>query len=216
MPDPGSGGHGTGDRQDRRALFEQEVERLMDRLYGTALRLTGNRDDAEDVVADAVGKAWSKLDELRDTDALEGWLFRILNNTFVSHWRRRRAQWEVEQEMAEGVDVENFSLFHKLHQPFLLWWGTPEQQFLNDVLQEDIQRALDSLPDAFRVTVVMVDVQGYSYDETSELLAVPVGTVRSRLSRGRSLLQKALWAQAADAGLVRGPSSAQRNEGEAP
>jgi RNA polymerase sigma factor (sigma-70 family) len=216
MPDPGSGGQGTGDRQDRRALFEQEVERLMDRLYGTALRLTGNPDDAEDVVADAVGKAWSKLDDLRDLEALEGWLFRILNNTFVSHWRRRRTQAEVEQEVAEGVDVENFSLFHKLHQPFLLWWGTPEQQFLNDVLQEDLQKALDSLPDAFRIAVVLVEVQGYTYEEVSTLLEIPVGTVRSRLSRGRSLLQKALWHQAAEAGLVQGETSAQRNDGDTP
>ena len=174
----------------------------MDRLYGTALRLTGNPDDAEDVVAEAVGKAWSKLDDLRDLESMEGWLFRILNNSFVSLWRRRKTRDEVEREAVETSDAGGFSLFQQLHQPFLLWWGTPEQQFLNDVLQEDLQKALDALPDGFRVVIVLVEVQGYTYEEVSGLLEIPVGTVRSRLSRGRALLQKALWKQASEAGLV--------------
>lgn len=216
MPEPGTERQEAGDQQERRAHFEQEVERLMDRLYGTALRLTGNPDDAEDVVAEAVGKAWSKLDDLRDLQAMEGWLFRILNNTFVSLWRRRRTQSEVEQEEPDGIDADNFSLFHKLHQPFLLWWGTPEQQFLNDVLQEDLQAALDKLPDAFRVAIVLVEVQGYTYEEASALLEIPVGTVRSRLSRGRSLLQKALWKQAVEAGLVPAGTPAGRHAGDTP
>jgi len=176
----------------------------MDRLYGTALRLTGNPDDAEDVVAEAISKAWSSLDDLRDIQSMDGWLFRILNNTFVSFWRRRRTRDEVEREAVETSDAEGFSLFQQLHQPFLLWWGTPEQQFLNDVLQEDLQKALDSLPDGFRVVIVLVEVQGYTYDEVSGMLEIPVGTVRSRLSRGRALLQKALWKQASEAGLVQG------------
>ncbi len=204
MPDPGSGGQGKDDRRQRRALFEQEVVRLMDRLYGTALRLTGNPDDAQDVVAEAVSKAWSKLDDLRDLESMEGWLFRILNNAFVSQWRRRRTRDEVEREAVETSDAGDFSLFQQLHQPFLLWWGTPEQQFLNDVLQEDLQKALDALPDGFRVAIVLVEVQGYTYEEVSALLEIPVGTVRSRLSRGRALLQKALWQQASEAGLVHG------------
>ncbi|OOG27829.1 RNA polymerase subunit sigma-24 [Thioalkalivibrio denitrificans] len=214
MPDPGSGGQGTDDRQQRRALFEQEVVRLMDRLYGTALRLTGNPDDAEDVVAEAVSKAWSKLDDLRDLESMEGWLFRILNNSFVSLWRRRKTRDEVEREAVETSDAGGFSLFQQLHQPFLLWWGTPEQEFLNDVLQEDLQKALDALPDGFRVVIVLVEVQGYTYEEVSALLEIPVGTVRSRLSRGRALLQKALWHQASEAGLVHGRRPSDGGAGE--
>jgi RNA polymerase sigma factor (sigma-70 family) len=193
-------------QQERRDRFTREVERLMDRLYGTALRLTGNPDDAEDIVAEAVAKAWDRLGDLRDAASLEGWLFRILNNTFISAWRRHRTRNQVEQhpdpEVTDPSTIADFSLFEKLHQPFLLWWGTPEERFLNDLLREDLQAALDTLPDAFRVVVVLVEVQGYTYEEVAELLEIPIGTVRSRLSRGRSLLQRHLWDLAREEGVV--------------
>ncbi len=99
------------------------------------------------------------------------------------------------------AETTDFSLFQQLHQPFLLWWATPEEDFLNGLLREDIQRALDSLPDSFRVVVVLVDIQGYTYEQAATQLDVALGTVRSRLNRGRGLLQKALWRQARDAGL---------------
>ena len=98
-------------------------------------------------------------------------------------------------------ETTDFSLFRQLHQPFLLWWATPEEDFLNGLLREDIQRALDSLPDPFRVVVVLVDIQGCTYEQTASQLGVAIGTVRSRLNRGRGLLQKALWRHARDAGL---------------
>ncbi len=187
-------------RRQREALrrrFEEELEGLLDRLYGTALRLTRDPDDAEDVVAEAVERAWEKLPELRDWARFEGWLFRILNNTFVSLWRRRRCRQDRETPWdalpADAEDAASFSLFRKLHQPFLLWWGTPEEQFVEGLDQADLARAVDALPDAYRVVVVLVELQGYTYEEAAALLAVPVGTVRSRLSRGRGLLQKALW-----------------------
>lgn len=176
----------------------------MDRLYGAALRLSRNPDEAEDIVAETVGKAWRKLDELRDPDALEGWLFRILNNTFISTWRKRQCRQarevDVDTTDPEACDEMNFSLFQQLHQPFLLWWGTPEEEFVNGILQRDIQQALDTLPDPFRVVVVLVEIQGCTYEETAELLEIPLGTVRSRLNRARGLLQKQLWEQARDAG----------------
>lgn len=179
----------------------------MDRLYGTALRLTRNPDEAEDIVAETVSKAWRKLDDLQDPDRIEGWLFQILNNTFISAWRRKQCRQAREVELdpddRDATDeVANFSLYGKLHQPFLLWWGTPEDQFLNGLLRDDIERALDSLPDSFRVVVVLVEIQGCTYEETAQLLDIPLGTVRSRLNRARGLLQKALWEQARDAGLV--------------
>lgn len=203
---------------DRRRFFEREIERLTDRLYGTALRLTRDPDDAEDVVAEAIGKAWARLDQLRDMQHLEGWLFQILNNTFISVWRRRQTRQALEAEIeSAGTDESgavDFSLFQKLHQPFLLWWSTPEDQFLNDLLQEDLQTALDSLPDSFRVVMVLVEVQGYTYDEAAKLLDIPLGTVRSRLSRARALLQKALWEQARDAGLVTDPQHPAHVQGD--
>lgn len=187
-----------------RQCFEREVARLMDRLYGTALRLSRNPDEAEDIVAEAVGKAWRKLDDLRDPDSIEGWLFRILNNTFISTWRKKQCRQarevDVDTTDPEACNEMDFSLFGQLHQPFLLWWGTPEEEFLNGILKEDIQQALDSLPDTFRVVVVLVEMQGCTYEETAELLEIPLGTVRSRLNRARGLLQKKLWEQARDAG----------------
>lgn len=208
-----AGNQGAVERQERRCFFEQEVVRLMDRLYGTALRLTRNADDAEDVVAETVSKAWAKLDELRDPERFEGWLFHILSNTFVSEWRRRRCRQRVEVSVEDSLfddqGAKDFSLYQKLHQPFLLWWATPEEQFLNDLLREDLQAGLDSLPDEFRIVIVLVEVQGYSYAETAELLDIPLGTVRSRLSRARALLQAALWEQAREAGLQGGADKAE-------
>ncbi|MEX0606920.1 MAG: sigma-70 family RNA polymerase sigma factor [Halofilum sp. (in: g-proteobacteria)] len=197
----------SGQTGESRRLFEREVERLMDRLYGTALRLTRCPDDAEDVVAEAVGRAWSRLGELRDPQQFEGWLFRILHNTFISAWRRRRCRQDREVELdlndAES-DAGAFSLFAQLHQPFLLWWGTPEDRVVEALLREDIQRAVDALPDSFRVLVMLVEVEGYTYREAADSLGLPLGTVRSRLSRARSTLQRALWEQAREAGIVQG------------
>jgi RNA polymerase sigma factor (sigma-70 family) len=206
MLNPGADNLRSLGRRERRELFERTVDRLMDRLYGAALRLAGDPDDAEDIVAEAVAKAWDGFGNLRDPGSLEGWLFRILNNTFISAWRRHRTRNQVEQhpdpEVTDPSTIADFSLFEKLHQPFLLWWGTPEERFLNDLLREDLQAALDTLPDAFRVVVVLVEVQGYTYEEVADLLGIPVGTVRSRLSRGRSLLQRRLWEVAREEGVV--------------
>lgn len=189
--------------QERKEQFEQQVTRLMDRLYGTALRLARHPDDAEDVVAETISNAWRKLDQLDDLSHMEGWLFRILHHTFVSQWRRRQCRQDREVELEPQDDDHRFSLFEKLHQPFLLWWGAPEKEFMNALLQEDIRKAIDNLPDAYRVVIVLVEVEGYRYEEASRLLDLPKGTVRSRLCRGRSLLQKALWQQGQDAGLAR-------------
>jgi RNA polymerase sigma-70 factor (ECF subfamily) len=192
--------------EDCRRWFAAQIEGLTDRLYGTALRLARNPEDAEDLVAETVVKAWARLGELRERQAFAGWVLRILNNTFVSEWRHRRASPEVPLCADEEGSEEAFSLFEKLHQPFLLWWSNPEETFIAGLLREDLDRALDALPDLFRVAVLLVDVQGYSYPEAAEVLGVPVGTVRSRLSRARSLLQRALWRHAQEAGLVQGES----------
>ncbi len=194
------------DSAGQRQWFEERLEPLMDRLYGTALRLTRHPDDAEDIVAEAVGQAWRRLDTLRDPRRFEAWLFHILTNTFISEWRRRRSH---PQDTPEGHDTDHleateFTLFQQLHQPFLLWWGSLEEQFFNSVLEEELQAALDALPDPFRLVIVLVEVQGYRYEEVSRLLGIPLGTVRSRLNRARGLLQKALWQQARDAGITSG------------
>ena len=191
------------DDEPARAFFEREIAQLLDSLYGAALRLCRNRADAEDLVAEVAAKAWSALGELKDRQSFRGWIFRILANTYYSVCRHRRASPEAPLEPdEEGGDEAPFSLFEHLHQPFLLWWGNPEQEFLNKLLRRDLEQAIDALPEAFRVVVVLAELEGFTYPEIAAMLEVPVGTVRSRLSRGRACLQKALWQQALAAGLV--------------
>lgn len=186
-----------------RAYFEREIAELLGSLYGAALRLCKNRADAEDLVAETATKAWSGFAELKDRACFRAWIFRILTNTFLSECRRRRATPEEPAEPPESGEQEaSFSIFERLHQPFLLWWGNPEQEFLNKLLRRDLENAVDALPAAFRVVVVLAELEGFTYPEIAAMLDVPVGTVRSRLSRGRALLQKALWRQAVAAGLV--------------
>lgn len=195
-----------GDKTKRcslRFFFTAEVERLLDRLYGTALRLTRDSTDAEDLVADTLAKAWASLADLKDRQAFEKWVFRILINTFISEHRKKQARpREVAAEVPCGEN--SFSLFEKVHQPFLLWWGNPEQELLNKILREDIESAVDELPEEFRLVVIMVELWGLSYAEAADTLGIPVGTVRSRLARGRSLLQGTLWRQAGEAGIAAG------------
>jgi len=180
-----------------RAWFEQAVLSVLPELLGTARRLAKNREDAEDLAAEAVSRAWLHRASLREPDRFAGWILRILTNLFLS---RRRMDASRPEETYLDEEVE-FSLFERLHQPFLLWWGTPEQEFLDRLLREDLVRAIEALPERFRVVVVLADVQGFSYGEIAGSLEVPIGTVRSRLARGRALLQKALWEHACDAGL---------------
>ncbi|MGH7551956.1 MAG: sigma-70 family RNA polymerase sigma factor [Longimicrobiales bacterium] len=188
---------------ERAEWFGSTVEGMLPALYATALHLAKNRADAEDLVAESVAQAWSALDSLRDRGAFRGWIFRILSNCFLSNRRARRARPQTEPLPDEDGSAEGFSLFERLHQPFLLWWGNPEQEFLDRLLREDVERAVDAVPEVYRLTVVLVDLEGFSYQEVADALNVPIGTIRSRLARGRSLLQRALWAQAEDAGWKR-------------
>lgn len=171
-----------------RAWFGERVEALLPELYGAAVRLCRDRLQAEDLAAHAVARAWEALPSLEDRSSFRAWVFRIMNNAFLSECRSAEAQRV--HEPLDTTQPEEFSLFERLHQPILMWWGNPELAFLNRLLREDLERAIDALPDAFRAAVVMVDVEGLAYREAAEVLDVPIGTVRSRLSRGRSLLQQ--------------------------
>lgn len=189
-----------------RAWFEQAVLGVLPELLGTARRLARNREDAEDLAAEAITRAWLHRASLRERDRFAGWVLRILTNLYLSR-RRSEASRPEETGLDEGGE---FSLFERLHQPFLLWWGTPEQEFLDRLLREDLIRAIEALPEAYRVVVVLADVRGHSYGEIAGVLGIPIGTVRSRLARGRALLQKALWDHACDAGLRSGAVQSSR------
>ena len=183
-----------------RDWFAQAVTDALPGLFGAALRLTRNRANADDLVADTVAKAWANLDSLVDRAKVRGWLFRILTNAFLSG-RRTDARRGLHESLDEAA-ADNFSLFEQLHAPILLWWGNPEQAFLDKLLREDLARAVDALPEPFRIVLVLAEMQGHAYQDIADMLDVPIGTVRSRLARARAQLQKALWVHANDAGLV--------------
>jgi RNA polymerase sigma-70 factor, ECF subfamily len=182
--------------------FETQVLAILGPLHGVARRLTKNEADAEDLVSESITRGWRARDSLADAGAFRAWMFRILNNTFISE--RRKALARPREELLPDESTEQggaFSIFERLHQPFLLWFGNPEHEFLDKLLREDLDRALAALPEHYRVVVVLADIEGLKYGEIAETLDVPVGTVRSRLARARSALQRTLWNVARDHGL---------------
>jgi len=187
--------------------FGERIDEHSDSLYSVAKRLTRNSADAEDLVADAVIKAWSAINDLEDRERFRPWIFRILHNCFISNYRKksvRPTEVTYEESVNSNDSEEVASLLVRQPDEFLHWWANPERQFANNLLGDDIINAIEKLPESFRITVVLINVEGLSYDETAEVLGVPAGTVRSRMRRGRTLLQKALWDHAKDAGLISG------------
>lgn len=181
------------------------MEAQLDALYGVALRLTRDPTDAEDLVSESVAKAWYAVDSLQDWDSFRGWIFQIMRNHFVSGYRRASKGPDlVRLESPTGDDGETdlASLLFEQSDDFLSWWADPEKEIVGRLLGEKITAAVQALPEAFRVTILLVIVDGLRYDEAADLLGVPPGTVRSRMKRGRTLLQKALWEEARDAGLL--------------
>lgn len=204
----------TTPQDDRKADFTARVEANMDALYSVALRLTRNSADAQDLVAETVSRAWVARDQLENRALFRPWVFRILRNAFVSDCRRKAVR-PVEsryQDLLADDDGDVASLLVEESDEFLDWWSNPEQRVSNDHLGAQIMAAIDNLPAVFRTTVLLVNVDGLTYDEAADVLGVPPGTVRSRMKRGRTQLQKALWQQAQDEGLA----VAARGRGDAP
>jgi len=189
------------EREDTKAFFSRQIETNMDALYGTALRLAGPGADAEDLVAETVSKAWAAIETLQDRRRFRPWIFRILHNCCVSEFRRKSAR-SSELAYAEDGEEELATLLNSQSDEFLVWWANPEREFFNDVLGDTIISAIESLPEAFRMVILLVNVEGLTYDEAAEALGVPQGTIRSRMKRGRTMLQKSLWEQAREEGLI--------------
>ncbi|KPJ94635.1 MAG: hypothetical protein AMJ55_06065 [Gammaproteobacteria bacterium SG8_15] len=202
------------EQKNKKTFFSQRIEEMMNSLYAMANRLTKNSADAEDLVADAVVKAWTAIDTLEDNNRFRPWMFRILHNCFISDYRKKSVRPAESSYDENPGDEEEQVVSYLLQQPndFLCWWAEPEREFVNNLLGDDIMAAVDELPEAFRVTVLLVNLEGFSYDEAAEILGVPPGTVRSRMKRGRTLLQKALWEQARDAGLVTSDTVKERQQ----
>jgi len=183
--------------------FETEALRYLDALYRTALRMTRSEADAEDLVQETYIRAFRFRDQFTLGTNMKAWLFRILTNTFINTYRRKVAQPEVTD--LEGVDES--SLYRRMADERAASSSPdPEAELLSRVVDSEVTDALEELPEKFR-TAVLLDVEGFSYKEIAEMLGIPIGTVMSRLHRGRKFLQKRLYDLARERGIaaVRSP-----------
>ncbi|MEW5737500.1 MAG: sigma-70 family RNA polymerase sigma factor [Myxococcota bacterium] len=170
-----------------RADFEALVSPWLDGLYAAALRLTRNERNAEDLVQDTVMRAWRFFEKFEKGTNFRAWLFKILTNTFINSYRRNTREKSLQDESErQSVEAQFFSP-DTTDQA-----ANPEEYLLDRVMREDVLKAIDGLPIDFRMVVILADLQEFSYKEIAEVLDIPVGTVMSRLFRGRKALQKAL------------------------
>ncbi len=173
-----------------RAQFEALVSPWFDGLYASALRLTRNERNAEDLVQDTVMRAWRFFDKFEQGTNFRAWIFKILTNTFINTYRRDSREKALSDESErQAVEARFFSA------DLTEQTQNPEDFLIDRVMSEDVVRAIDTLPIDFRMVVILADLQEFSYKEIAEVLNVPVGTVMSRLFRGRKALQKMLLAR---------------------
>lgn len=185
--------------QGRGTDFEGLLGEVLQRAYGTALRLAGNREDAEDLVQEAALRAFRGFATFQPGTNFRAWFFRILVNCFYGSCRRRRP----EESLGELDDSHELLLYVRSAEAGLLSASSdPVRATLDRVAEEDVGRALEALPEEFRVVATLYFMEDLSYAEIAAIAGVPVGTVRSRLHRARRILQKRLWRLAQDAGIA--------------
>ena len=180
-----------------RARFERDVLPLLPSLYGAALRMTRDPTDAEDLVQDTYLRAFRGFASFQEGTNLKAWLYRILTNSFINTYRKNQRQ----PQTVEGPDdVDEWYLFDRLGARNVV--ASAEEEVLDGLPDDEVKQALESLPENFRLPVLLADVEGFSYKEIAEIMGTPIGTVMSRLHRGRKALEKALWDTAEERGLV--------------
>ena len=178
--------------------FEQEALSYIDPLYRTALRMTRSEADAEDLVQETYIRALRFRAQFTPGTNLKAWLFRILTNTFINAYRKRARA----PETTELDDVDEFSLYRRMSAERPASSSPdPEREFLDGIVSSEVTDALEELPEKFRTTVLL-DVEGFSYKEIAEMLEIPIGTVMSRLHRGRKFLQQRLYDLARERGIA--------------
>jgi RNA polymerase sigma-70 factor, ECF subfamily len=185
-----------------RAEFEREAMPHLDALFGTAIRLTRNEGDAQDLVQDTLLRAYRFWHRFEQGTHCKAWLFKILTNTFINGYHKGRR----EQELAQAYAAEEAVTADILAREASHASRDPESALASRMLSDDVQRALEAIPAEFRLAVLLCDVEGFSYKEIAEIMDTPVGTVMSRLYRGRRLLQRALHDYAVEQGIIRAPA----------
>ncbi len=191
-----------------RTAFAEEAMQYAPQLYSAALRMTRNSADAEDLVQETFLKAYRSFASFQDGTNLRAWLFRILTNTFINIYRAKQRR-PVETDLDDVEDLYMYKRIGALQSAS----RSAEDQMFDLFTDDEVKRSLEELPESFRLPVLLADVEGFAYKEIAEMLDIPIGTVMSRLHRGRKAMQKRLMDYAQARGLVPTPASAASAEG---
>ena len=186
---------------ERRDVFVRDAMPYLDQLYSAALRYTRNPSDAEDLVQEAFAKAYGAFHQFEPGTNLRAWLYRILTNTYINSYRKQQRQPVAVSAEGDwdGEDGGDFSLYDRIAEATQ---APAEVEVLRRLADDEVKQALAELPEQFRMAVYLADVEGFSYAEIAEIMGTPIGTVMSRLHRGRAALHRALYSYAVQRGLV--------------
>jgi RNA polymerase sigma-70 factor, ECF subfamily len=176
--------------------FEREAVPHMDALYNYAIKMTGDSDDASDLIQETYLKAFRFWDKFEKGTNCKAWLFRIMKNTFINTYRKNTKE-------PDKVDYEEIENFYENIKPSSTDSAHLEKDIYDNLLDDELSSAISSLPEDFRTVVILCDIEGYTYDEIADFVDVPVGTVRSRLHRARKMLYTKLHKYASDKGYVK-------------
>jgi RNA polymerase sigma-70 factor (ECF subfamily) len=178
-------------RRDKRDSFERQAEKVYPSVFGTALRLTRSRDEAEDLAQEAIVRAYEAYERF-DGSNFKAWMLRIVTNLYINKYRQRQRGPQMGSLDEEGS-----------HEPMSAEAEVPDRLLFDEALGAEVESALAKVPEDFRMAVILSDIEGLSYQEIADATQVPIGTVRSRIARGRAILRKALENYAKKEGFLR-------------